>query len=75
MNRTVSEELRIRETGNHPEDSLLLRDSQSRLETDEIPHAAVPVLAMLRVLFDFFAADGGLPGDGLTLVDGGWAAQ
>src|SRR6266550_5151698 len=45
VNRSVAEEFRIREPGNHAEHALLLRDSQSRLETDEIPHSAVTVFA------------------------------
>ena len=45
MDRSVSKELRIRETGNHPQHALLLGNSQPRLESDDVPHVAVPVFA------------------------------
>src|SRR5689334_5896984 len=45
VDRSVSQEFRIRESRNHTEYTLLFRDSQSRLETDEVPHSAVTVLS------------------------------
>src|SRR5687768_6740916 len=45
MNRSVPQEFGVREAGNHSQYTLLLRNSQSGLETDDIPHIAISILA------------------------------
>ena len=43
MDRAVAEEFRIGESGNHPQDPLLLRDAQPRLKSNQVPHPPTAV--------------------------------
>ena len=45
MNASVTQELTLLQSGNHPEDPLLFRDPQPSLESDQVPHLPCPVFA------------------------------
>ena len=44
MDGAEAKELRVLEPGDHPEDALLLRIAEPRLEADEVPHLARAIL-------------------------------